>query len=195
MADIRIRSQLHRLDPPFDIHRSVTFRTAQQINIQASCSIKANVILNGRSSSRQCGISLGVDTYLKEWCYFDAYDGFIDVAGQSAFAQGTFIHGGGGVVIGRNVITGPHCFIVASNHRFDSLDYPIMLQGDSRRGITIGNNVWIGANAVILDGANIGDNCVVGAGTVVTKIIPANSRVFDHRQRIDKRIYDNEHDY
>ena len=40
--------------------------------------------------------------------------------------------------------------------------------------IKIGNNVWIGANAVVLPGVSIGDNTVIGAGSVVTKKIPAN---------------------
>lgn len=43
------------------------------------------------------------------------------------------------------------------------------------RPITVGNNVWIGGNVCVLPGVTIGDNCVIGAGSVVVKDIPANS--------------------
>ena len=45
------------------------------------------------------------------------------------------------------------------------------MQKETRRGIKIGNDVWIGSNVVILDGVSIGDGVVIGAGSVVTKSI------------------------
>lgn len=189
LADSVNYSQLNSLEQPFDIHRSVEFRNPYQIKIGASCCIKARTIINGRSTARQHGVLLGPDTYLKEYCYFDAYGGFIEVEGRCAFAQGTIIHGGGGVTIGANVITGANCYIVASNHRFESPEYPIMLQGDRRKGIKIGRNVWIGGQVVVLDGVDIGDNCVIGAGSVVTKNVPSNTLIFDARNRHERGIY------
>jgi acetyltransferase-like isoleucine patch superfamily enzyme len=181
-------SQLGQIELPFDVHPLVEFRTPRQIRIEKACSLRARTIVNGRSTLRTYGVTFGPDTYLKEGCYFDAYGGFIDVAGQCAFAQGTVIHGGGGVTIGANVITGAHCYIIASNHRFDSGEFPIMLQGDRRRGITIGNNVWLGGHVAVLDGVVICDNCVIGAGTVVTKDVGPNTVVFDARAKREKRI-------
>jgi acetyltransferase-like isoleucine patch superfamily enzyme len=177
------------LDSPFDIHHSVEFRNAHQIEIQKLCTIKARTILNGRSSIRPRGISFGPDTYLKENCYFDAYGGFIEVEGQCAFAQNTIVHGGGGVTIGSNLITGANCYIIASNHKFESREYPIMLQGDRRVGIKIGRNVWLGGQVVVLDGVEIGDNCVIGAGTVVTRSVPSDTLLFDRRNRQEKGLY------
>ena len=183
-ADSQNYHQISSLTLPFDIHYSAEFRTPQQISIGASCCIRARTILNGRTSTREFGISLGSDTYLKEHCYLDAYGGFIAIEGRCAFAQGTYIHGGGGVTIGRNVITGPYCCIVASNHRFDSSELPIMLQGDRLQGIRIGHNVWLGANVVVLDGVVIADNCVIGAGTIVTKNVPSNALIFRQANQI-----------
>ena len=180
---------LTNLEMPFSIHHSVEFRNPRQINLRRSSTIMASTILNGRSNRREFGISFGPDVYLKEGCYFDAYGGFIEIDGKCAFAQGTFIHGGGGVKIGTNVIAGAYCSILASNHRFDSREYPIMLQGDSCIGIKIGSNVWLGTHVVVLDGVTIGNNCVIGAGMVVTKDIPANTLVLDKRQRFEKEIF------
>jgi acetyltransferase-like isoleucine patch superfamily enzyme len=75
----------------------------------------------------------------------------------------------GGVVIGNDTIFGNFVSIHSENHVTNDLEIPIRLQGVTRQGITIGNNCWIGAKVTILDGANIGDGCIIAAGAVVTK--------------------------
>ena len=62
--------------------------------------------------------------------------------------------------------------IVGFNHGFDDPDVPIYLQKHETLGITIGDDVWIGANAVVLDGVKIGKGAVVAAGSVVAKDVP-----------------------
>jgi acetyltransferase-like isoleucine patch superfamily enzyme len=62
--------------------------------------------------------------------------------------------------------------IVGFNHGFDDPDRPIYRQEHETLGITIGNDVWIGANAVIVDGVTIGRGAVIAAGAVVTKDVP-----------------------
>jgi acetyltransferase-like isoleucine patch superfamily enzyme len=183
-------SAIAALEEPFHIHYSVDVRTPAQIKILKNCLIKARTILDGRSDLREHGILLGEDTYLKENCYLDAYGGFIEIGGKCAFAQNTIIHGGGGVTIGQHVIVGANCYIIASNHKFDTSELPIMLQGDKRLGIRIGNNVWLGGGVIVLDGVNIGDNCVVGAGSVLTKNVESNTIVYNRRDHIVRRSYD-----
>jgi acetyltransferase-like isoleucine patch superfamily enzyme len=75
----------------------------------------------------------------------------------------------GGVTIGNDTIFGNYVSLHSENHIIDNLEIPIRLQGVTRQGIIIGNNCWIGAKVTILDGANIGDGCIVAAGAVVTK--------------------------
>ena len=78
----------------------------------------------------------------------------------------------GKVIIGDNVMLAPNVAIYTAGHpihpdsRNSGYEYGI--------SITIGNNVWIGGNTVVNPGVNIGDNAVIGAGSVVTKDIPAN---------------------
>ncbi|MCI9867455.1 acyltransferase [Rhizobium skierniewicense] len=62
--------------------------------------------------------------------------------------------------------------IVGFNHGFDDPDVPIYQQKHEMLGITIGDDVWIGANAVILDGVTVGNGAVIAAGSVVVKDIP-----------------------
>ncbi|MDG4714779.1 acyltransferase [Winogradskyella marincola] len=76
------------------------------------------------------------------------------------------------VVIGKYCSIAPNCVIVGSNHNFKEASQLIKKQGMSSEGITIGDDVWIGANVTILDGVVIGKGAVVAAGAVVNKSIP-----------------------
>ena len=68
-----------------------------------------------------------------------------------------------------NVIGGQNIRFHAENHLYDNPDQPIYQQGVTHKGIEIGDNCWIGAGVVFLDGAKIGNGCVVAANAVVTK--------------------------
>lgn len=80
----------------------------------------------------------------------------------------------GKISMGRDVILGPNVCITSSNHGIE-LGEPIRMQPGKDAPITIGDDVWIGANTVITAGVTIGDGCVVGAGSVVTRSLPALS--------------------
>lgn len=87
------------------------------------------------------------------------------------------------VKIGNDVLIASKCFISDTNHGCyigETQDSP-EVKPNSRKlivgKITIGNNVWIGENVVILAGAEIGDGCIIGANSVVSKKIPAGSMI------------------
>lgn len=82
----------------------------------------------------------------------------------------------GEVTIGRDVMIGPKAVIWGRDHGI-SLGTPMILQKHHREKINIEDDVWIGANAVVLKGVNIGKGAVIGAGSVVTKHVPGNAIV------------------
>ncbi len=87
-----------------------------------------------------------------------------------------WISGGGDVInIGNNVLIGPNVIIITAGHNFSDISKPIKEQGHVEKGITIGNNTWIGAGVIILPGVTIGSNVVVGAGSIVTKSLEKNA--------------------
>lgn len=88
--------------------------------------------------------------------------------------DGAYLGGQGGIEIGSNVIIGPGVKIFSENHNFEDTSTPIKDQGVSRKGVMIGNDCWLGANSIILDGVNLGSGCVVAAGAIVTKSFPSN---------------------
>ena len=79
----------------------------------------------------------------------------------------------GGTIIGENVMMGPEVLIYTTNHIFERIDIPMIKQGLSEKEpVIIGDDVWLGARVVILPGVHIGNGCVIGACSVVTKDIP-----------------------
>lgn len=82
---------------------------------------------------------------------------------------------GGSVVISEYALLAQNISIISGNHE-QKIGIPYKLGGinSEKLGVHIGRNVWIGANAVILPGVSIGENSIVGSGSVVNKSIPAN---------------------
>lgn len=82
---------------------------------------------------------------------------------------GCTFDGRGGLTMGDNVLIGPNVVVVSSQHRWDlSNEVPMIQQGHQSAPVTIGDDVWIGANAVITPGVTLATGTVVGAGAVVT---------------------------
>jgi acetyltransferase-like isoleucine patch superfamily enzyme len=94
------------------------------------------------------------DIVIGEYCYINS---------------GCVFYSGHGINIGNNVLIGPNCNIVPSNHKFDEKDQIIRLQGHmlSKGGVIIEDDVWLGAAVTVLDGAHIRKGCVIAANSVV----------------------------
>ena len=77
------------------------------------------------------------------------------------------------VEIGAHCMFANNCFVTDGNHRFDDPAKPVTWQGFTSKGPTrIEDNVWCGANVVITSGVTIGERCVIGANSVVTRDLP-----------------------
>ena len=94
------------------------------------------------------------------------------------------------IYVGDKVMFGPNVTVATAGH---PIDPPLRYQAMQYNiPVHIGENVWIGANAVVLPGVTIGDNSVIGAGSVVTKDIPANVVAVGNPCRVLREI--GEHD-
>jgi len=91
--------------------------------------------------------------------------------------SGCVLYSGNGIRIGNDVLIAANCTLAPVNHAFRDRDRLIREQGfgPSRGGIVIEDDVWIGANCVLVDGAVLRRGCVVGAGSLVRGELPAYS--------------------
>lgn len=95
----------------------------------------------------------------------------------------------GPVTIGNNVIFAQNIVVSGLNHGYEDVNIPPYLQKTTSKLITIGDDVWIGANCVVTAGTKIGKHCVIGAGSVVTKDIPDFSVAVGNPAKVIK-VYD-----
>ena len=129
-------------------------------------------------------ISVGARGHIGERCYLWAGDGH------------------GRIDIGDDVLLAPEVFITASDYRRRP-GVPMEVQPKDERDVRIGSDVWLGVRVVVVAGVTIGDGCVVGAGAVVTRSLPAGSvaagvpaRVVGRRwpETDPERVADRQHD-
>lgn len=122
----------------------------------------------------EIGEGTGINPYVKIRVQ---NSGFVKIGKNCSIHSFTVIYGDGGVTIGDKVRIATHVVIVPNDHNFDNLNQDIYEQGLTRKEITIGDDVWIGAGAIILAGVKIGSHSVIAAGAVVTKDVEENTIV------------------
>lgn len=141
--------------------------------IDPSAKISENVVIE--VSSR------GTNTHVGKGCVIDDFVKIKHVGGSGDIVLGdyvylnsfTVIYSGNGVKIGNNTAIGPNCSIVPVNHKFQDRNKLISEQrfAESKGGVIIEEDVWIGAGVIILDGTHIKKGAVIGAGSLVNGVV------------------------
>jgi uncharacterized protein (TIRG00374 family) len=152
--------------------KSVSFKHTHKIEIGCSCVIDEYCAISAQGDN-DSKITLGNEVLLGRGTVLSTRNGNIEVGDFSNIGGncriGTTTH----VKLGKHVLLAARCYIGGAQHRFDRTDIPIMRQGyDSKGGVVIEDDVWLGADVKVLDGVTIGTGSVVGAGSVVTKDLP-----------------------
>lgn len=104
----------------------------------------------------------------------------LSIGNNTAFNYGCMVTSHQSIKIGSNSIFGPNVLIYDHDHDFRA-ENGLKLKYKTS-DVEIGNNVWIGANTVILKGTRIGDNCVIGAGCVINGVFPNNTVIVQKRE-------------
>jgi maltose O-acetyltransferase len=112
---------------------------------------------------KRCGRMVNV----RPWVYFGP-GSHISIGDYSMIGEGSMVSSADEVIIGDNVLMGPQVLIYTANHG-TALGTLMRLQPSTTAPVRIGNDVWIGARAIILPGVTIGDGAVIAAGAVVAR--------------------------
>ena len=136
-----------------------------------AASARISPLANIEDSVRGTRIVIGEDVVIDAFVKLKPVGGMGDIViGDGTYLNsGTVIYSGNGVTLGKHVLIAANTTIVGSEHQYRSKDTLIKHQGlaPSRGGVLIEDDVWIGSNAVILEGSILHTGCVVGAGSVV----------------------------
>lgn len=154
--------------------RNVCIRHPARISLGDGVVIDDNCVLDGKGESGE-GIIVGDRVLIGRNTILSCKGGSIEIGDNTNISANCMLMSESRLYIGRNVLIAGMTYIVAGgNHGFSRTDVPIIRQAcDSKGGVRIEDNCWLGANVTLLDGVTIGRDSVIGAGAVVTKSIPA----------------------
>lgn len=174
------------------IENGVRIRFADQIELGRNTYIDQGVYLHACPD----GISIGDNTFVMHGSVLHVYNfrelphAFIRIGSNSLIGELNVLRGQGGITIGDRVYTAPMVQMLAVNHVFDDPTRPMIEQGITAEGITIEDDVWIGAGAIVTDGVRVCKGAVVAAGAVVTQDVPPFTVVGGAPARVLRRVGD-----
>jgi acetyltransferase-like isoleucine patch superfamily enzyme len=114
----------------------------------------------------------------------------VTIGDRCLIGRGSGIVGHFSIEIGNDVWTGHNVYITDQNHGYEDVSVPISRQSQPERAVKIGDGSWLGYGSVVLPGVTIGEHCVIGANSVVTKDVPSFSVAVGVPARIIKRYVD-----
>ena len=132
---------------------------------------KVSALTDIEDSVKGSQIIIGANTVIDSFVKVKPAGGLGDlIIGEfCTINSGCVIYTGNGIHIGNNVAIAANCTLAPVNHEYEKKNVLIREQGfkESKGGIVIEDDVWIGANCVLLDGATLRQGCVIGAGSIV----------------------------
>ena len=162
------------------VGRNVTFghgvvlRHPGKVRIGDDVVIDDLVVLDAKGTANR-GIDIGTGVFLGRGTILSCKDGDIVLGDHVNIGFQSEIFSGSSVTVGRYGLFAAYTYLVGGGHAFEGRGTPVIEQARESKGIHLGDNVWLGAGALVMDGVTIGDDVVVGAGAVVTGDLPAGA--------------------
>ncbi|CAJ1226728.1 DapH/DapD/GlmU-related protein [Lactiplantibacillus xiangfangensis] len=185
---IRLKPFLKKSTGPLFVGKHVKLMNSQYISVGKNVKFEDYSEVQGLSTAGLIfgnSVTVGRGVLIRPSSYYGVGhigDGLI-IGNNSSIGPNGFIGCAGLITIGENVMIGPGVTMIAENHVFKDEYASIKSQGVVQKGITIEEDVWIGANVTILDGVIVHHGSVIGASTIITRDIPADSVVIDRREK------------
>jgi acetyltransferase-like isoleucine patch superfamily enzyme len=159
------------------VGRNVTFghgvvlRHPGKIRLGDDVVVDDLVVLDAKGQANR-GIVIGNGVFLGRGTILSCKDGDIVLGDHTNIGFHCEVFSASTVTVGRHGLFAAYTYLVGGGHEFERADVPVLEQGRSSRGITLGDDVWLGTGTKVLDGVRIGRGVVVGAGAVVTDDLP-----------------------
>jgi len=151
--------------------QGVVLRHPHKIRLGDQVTVDDLVVLDAKGSGNR-GIEVGRGGFLGRGTILSCKDGDIVLGDHANLGFHCEVFSGSSVTIGSHALFAAQVYLVGGGHEFERADAAVIDQPRTSRGIALGDNVWLGTGAKVLDGIRIGSHTVVGAGAVVAADLP-----------------------
>lgn len=153
------------------IGANVMIRHPHKIHIGNNVVIDDNCVLDAKGETNK-GLEIHNGVFVGRGTILTCHNGDIILEDNVNIGFNCVISSLSRIVIKKNHLMAAFCYLVGGDHDSDRTDIPVLLQGRSSKGITIEDNVWLGAGVAVLDGVKVGRDSIIGAHAVVNKDVP-----------------------
>jgi acetyltransferase-like isoleucine patch superfamily enzyme len=154
--------------------QNVVLRHPHKIHIGHNVVIDDNCLLDAKGTSNR-GIRVGDGVFVGRNTILSCKDGDIELADHANLGFNCEVFSASRVTIGKSVLMAAYVYVIGGDHDFSDPSVPVLAQTRRSAGVTVGEGVWLGAGAKVLDGVTIGDHAVIGAGAVVREDVAASA--------------------
>jgi acetyltransferase-like isoleucine patch superfamily enzyme len=152
--------------------QNVVLRHPHKIHIGHNVLIDDNCLLDAKGESNT-GIRIGTGVFVGRNTILSCKNGDIELGDGANLGFNCEVFSASRVIIGRSVLIAAYAYVIGGDHDFSDPSTTVLDQPRVSTGVTIGDGVWIGAGAKILDGVSIGNHAVIGAAAVVRESVPS----------------------
>ena len=149
----------------------VVLRHPHKIRIGSNVVLDDNCLVDAKGESNR-GITIGDGVFVGRNTILSCKNGDIDLGDTANIGFNSEVFSASRVTIGKGVLMAAYTYVIGGDHDFSDPSKSVLEQSRSSAGVTVGDGVWFGAGAKILDGVSIGEGAVIGAGAVVRESVP-----------------------
>ncbi|HEY7289032.1 MAG TPA: acyltransferase [Vicinamibacterales bacterium] len=154
--------------------QNVVLRHPHKIHIGSDVVVDDNCLLDAKGTSNQ-GIRIGSGVFIGRNTILSCKNGDIELADGANLGFNCEVFSASRVTIGRNALLAAYAYVIGGDHDFSDPSLSVLDQPRTSTGVVLGDGVWLGAGAKVLDGVQLGDHAVIGAGAVVREAVPAGA--------------------
>ncbi len=154
--------------------QNVVLRHPHKIHVGSNVVIDDNCLIDAKGETN-AGVRIGNGVFVGRNTILSCKNGDIDIADGANIGFNCEVFSASRVVIGASVLMAAYTYVIGGDHDFSDPTLPVLAQERRSTGVAIGEGVWTGAGAKILDGVTVGPYAIIGAGAVVREDVAARA--------------------